>query len=93
MCTIVLSIYVCGRFVIATHNALGALLSAFKIWYNLPIDDNTSRAAGIIVVDDQDDRLVEHTAKTLVGNQNTTGLNVGDLQTMPINGTEQTNAN
>lgn len=69
------------------------LCSLHSRWYNLPIDDNTSRAAGIIVVDDQDDRLVEHTAKTLVGNQNTTGLNVGDLQTMPINGTEQTNAN
>ena len=36
------------------------------------------------MVDDQDDRLVEHTAKTLVSNQNTAGFNVRDLQSVPI---------
>lgn len=62
--------------------ALGIFMSK-----NLPIDDNTSRAAGIVVVDDQEDRLVEHTAKTLVGNQNTAGLNVRNLR--PMQGTER----
>ena len=77
---VLVSMYLClWPFRNCTIQFSRALLSHSRS-QNLPIDDNTSRAAGIIVVDDQDDRLVEHTAKTLVGNQNTAGLNMRDLQ-------------
>ena len=47
---------------------------------DLPIDDDTSGPAGLAVINDEDNRLMEDTTKTFVGNQDATGLNVGDLQ-------------
>ena len=47
---------------------------------DLPIDDNASGTAGLAVVNDEDNRLMEDTTETLVGNQDATGLNMGDLQ-------------
>ena len=52
--------------------------------HHLPIDDDTSGTAGLAVVNDEDNRLMEDTTKTLVGNQDATGLNVGDLQCVQL---------
>ena len=47
---------------------------------DLPINDDASGTAGLAVVNDEDNRLMEDTTETLVGNQDASGLNVGDLQ-------------
>jgi len=51
---------------------------------DLPIDDNASGTAGLAVVNDEDNRLMEDTTETLVGNQDATGLNMGDLQCVQL---------
>ena len=52
---------------------------------DLPIDDTASGTAGLAVVNDEDNRLMEDTTETLVGNQDATGLNMGDLQCAQLN--------
>jgi len=52
---------------------------------DLPIDDDTSGPAGLAVINDENNRLMENTTETLVGNQDATRLNVGDLQCVQFN--------
>jgi len=67
---------------IAANRLLG-FHSALRIT-NSPVDDNSSRTAGLVMLDDKNDCLVEDAAEALVGNQDATGLNVGDLKCVPI---------